>query len=68
MYSLGDRTYCSNLGELRKAIADYSDETDVYVAGVLGTYVHTDELKTLVSFDEDPMDADYLIDEWDQKE
>ncbi len=60
MYSLNERTYFETLGEIRKALAGFPDETEVCVGGVLGSYLHIDETKMIVSFDDDPLDEDYF--------
>ena len=62
MYDLKKRAFFETLGELRMLLADMPDDTDVCTGGVLGSWLHFDENKTLVSFDDDSLYSDYCDD------
>ena len=64
MFNLKKRAYFTNLGELRMLLADMPDDTEVCTCGVLGSYLHFEKEKELISFDtEDLSDAyDELVD------
>lgn len=59
MYDIKERAYFTTLGELRMLLADFQDNTEVCTIGVCGTYLHVDDSKSIISFDEDPLDEDY---------
>lgn len=72
MYNLKKRAYFTNLGELRMLLADFPDGTEVCTIGVLGSYLHVDEERHLISFDDEPLGDCYpeLDDEdiWEENE
>ncbi len=68
MYNLEKRAYFTNLGELRMLLADMPDDTEVCTGGVLGSYLHFDKEKDLISFDDEDLDPDYDIDGYSDDE
>ncbi len=61
MYDLKKRAYFTNLGELRMLLAEKPNETEVCTGGVLGSYLHFDKERDLISFDDEDLDPDYDI-------
>lgn len=59
MYDLNKRSYFTTLGELRALLADLPDDTEVCTGGVLGSYLHFEKDKDLISFDDEDLDSDY---------
>jgi len=62
MYDLNKRSYFTTLGELRMLLADLPNETEVCTGGVLGSYLHFDKDKDLISFDDEDLGPDYDLD------
>ena len=62
MYDLNKRSYFTTLGELRMLLADLPNETEVCTGGVLGSYLHFEKDKDLISFDDEDLDCDYSVD------
>ena len=63
MYNLKKRAYFTNLGELRMLLADMPDDTKVCTGGVLGSYLHFEKDKELVSFDDEDLSDHDAYDE-----
>lgn len=59
MYDLNKRSYFSTLGELRMLLASFPNETEVCTGGVLGSYLHFEKDRNLVSFDDEDLGCDY---------
>lgn len=59
MYDLNKRSYFTNLGELRMLLANLPNETEVCTGGVLGSYLHFEKDRDLVSFDDEELDDCY---------
>ena len=62
MYNLEERAYFTTLGELRLLLADFPDDTKVCSSGVWGSYLHIEEDKSLISFDDEDLDEYYSTD------
>ena len=59
MYDLNKRSYFTTLGELRMLLAHLPADTKVCTGGVLGSYLHFEQDGSLVSFDDEDLNADY---------
>ena len=62
MYDLKKRAYFTTLGELRMLLSEMPNETEVCSGGVLGSYLHFDKERDLISFDDEHLDPDYDLD------
>ena len=55
MFNSEKKSNFATIGELRVLLADFPDNTPVYVCGLPNSYLHVDEDDRFVSFDDDPL-------------
>ncbi len=59
MYDINKRSYFSHLGELRMLLSNLPNETEVCTSGVLGSYLHFEKDRDLISFDDEDLGSHY---------